>query len=195
MATATLRRPARVVLAMAGAAVFGGLLLVSGAAPASASAGTAARPAATDDMTPMVTCGTYASNKVLTRAQVFARGKSWVDQKVPYSQTACHSNAYGNYRRDCSGFVSMAWGLASSRTTANIRGVTTTISRASLRNGDALWRRSGGINHVALFVQWGPDGKTAYVLEESKPGTVAHVSHWSPSYGNTFTPIRYNNIR
>lgn len=178
----------RVVFALATTAVMG-VLLLAGAMPASASV-----HAASTVMTPMKNCATYPSNKVLTRAQVFARGKSWVTAKVPYSQAGCYSNAYGNYRRDCSGFVSMAWGLTYSRTTADIRGVTTTISRSSLKNGDALWRRDSSVQHMALFVEWGTDG-TAHVLEESRPGTVAHVSHWSSSYYSTFTALRYKNIR
>jgi hypothetical protein len=89
----------------------------------------------------------------------------------------------------------MAWGLTYSRTTADIRGVTTTIAKSALKNGDALWRRDSSVQHMALFVQWGPDGKTAYVMEESKPGTVAHVSHWSASYYASYTALRYKNIR
>src|SRR4051794_36736932 len=48
-------------------------------------------------------------NLKLKRSTIKKRGWSWVKAKVPYSQTSYHCNGYGNYRQDCSGFVSMAW--------------------------------------------------------------------------------------
>ncbi|KAL0217345.1 hypothetical protein RCL1_007926 [Eukaryota sp. TZLM3-RCL] len=40
----------------------------------------------------------------MTRKTVLARGKRWVDLGVSYSQTS----TFEGYRKDCSGFVSMA---------------------------------------------------------------------------------------
>lgn len=37
-----------------------------------------------------------------------ARGQKWVDKNVPYNQ----NKTYDGYRTDCSGFVSMCWGVA-----------------------------------------------------------------------------------
>jgi hypothetical protein len=41
---------------------------------------------------------------IITRAQILARAQTWVDAKVPYSQSAYRDG----YRTDCSGYVSMA---------------------------------------------------------------------------------------
>lgn len=40
-----------------------------------------------------------------SRSSILARGQVWVDKNVPYNKT------YDGYRSDCSGFVSMCWGL------------------------------------------------------------------------------------
>ncbi|GAA1685649.1 NlpC/P60 family protein [Fodinicola feengrottensis] len=141
---------------------------------------------------PTKMCGKYSSNQRLSRGQVISRAQSWLN-KVPYNQNACYSNSNGNYRTDCSGYVSMAWGLSYSRTTADIRGVTNNISRGSLAPGDALWHRSGGFNHVALFVKWGNGGQ-AWVYEEYNTGHKAEQRLWKASQVNSFTPIRYGNI-
>lgn len=55
------------------------------------------------------------------REEIVARGQDWVNRRVSYSQVETE----GGYRKDCSGFVSMCWGL-------NKPGATTfTISRIS----------------------------------------------------------------
>jgi cell wall-associated NlpC family hydrolase len=78
----------------------------------------------------------------ITRAEVISRAKNWWDRKVPYSQTAYawDVNKGKKYRTDCSGFVSMAWKLTSSRTTSTLDGVATRISWANLKPGDMILR-------------------------------------------------------
>src|SRR5438105_14469861 len=49
------------------------------------------------------------------RRSALDRGLRWFDEKVPYSQSRSHDG----YRTDCSGFVSMAWQLGTSYTTAD----------------------------------------------------------------------------
>jgi cell wall-associated NlpC family hydrolase len=124
---------------------------------------------------------------------VVDRGKSWLG-KVDYSQKKWHCNQYGSYRQDCSGYVSMMWGLSYSRTTADIRGVTYDIGRGNLQPGDALWHRRNGFNHVALFVGWANGNGEAWVYEEYDYGHKAEQRKWSASKVNMFTPIRYRNI-
>jgi len=125
------------------------MLLMAAAAPANASTGSAA-------VAPTKACGVYSIDKTLTRAQVITRAKSWVGPRVQYDPNGCHTNAYGSYRTDAFGFVSMAWGLLNSRTAGDIRKVTTIVSRATLKPGDALWRGTGSTAHIALFVKWEP---------------------------------------
>jgi VCBS repeat protein len=160
-------------------------------------------PAASADAEPPVTpegqagvlfnCATYASNQTLSRSQVLLRSQSWIDARVPYSQSACHTNQYGSYRTDCSGFVSMAWGLRVSYTTSDIHLVSHTIPRSELRPGDAL---NDPGSHIALFLRWEDAAHTRPVVrEQAGPNgspTVERV--WSEGTASQYTPIRYNNI-
>jgi hypothetical protein len=97
-----------------------------------------------------------------------------------------------SYRTDCSGFVSMTWGLPSSYTTDTLPQVTHPINEADLLPGDALLR-SG--DHVALFLSWANNARTsAVVREESEPGKPALQTTWSAAAIAQFTPVRYNGI-
>lgn len=102
----------------------------------------------------------------ITRTQVIARANSWVKRHVIYSQ----SSYYAGYRRDCSGFVSMAWRLRTSYTSATIAEVAHRISIAKLLPGDAV-RRPG---HVEIFDGWkNRRARTYFALEESTWGVPA----------------------
>ncbi|GAB3922932.1 hypothetical protein GCM10029976_012420 [Kribbella albertanoniae] len=139
-------------------------------------------------------CDTYDSNKPMTRSAALVRAQSWIDARVPYSQAACHTNGYGSYRTDCSGFVSMAWGLLRSYTTAEMYMVSHTIARADLQPGDALNRPN---DHVALFLRWADAARTQPVVREQAgpDGAPTREVTWPASKANTYTPIRYNNIQ
>jgi hypothetical protein len=102
----------------------------------------------------------------ITRAQVLKRANHWIKKKVQYSQ----SSYYQGYRRDCSGFVSMAWKLKSSYTSSSIRSKAKTISWRKLKPGDAV-RRTG---HVEIFGGWKNKSRRQYwALEESTWGKPA----------------------
>jgi len=107
-----------------------------------------------------------ATAHAITRPEVIKRANHWIKKRVPYSQ----SGYYQGYRRDCSGFVSMAWKLKSSYTSSSIRSKAHRISVNSLRPGDAV-RRSG---HVEIFGGWKSKRKRQYwALEESQSGKPA----------------------
>jgi len=109
----------------------------------------------------------------ITRTEVISRAQHWVKKRVPYSQ----SGFYGGYRRDCSGMVSMAWGLKTSYTSSTIRSAARRIPKRSLRPGDAV-RYPG---HVAIFAGWKNKRKgTYYALEQPGWGGRAHkkVKKW-----------------
>ncbi len=129
----------------------------------------------------------------MPRSQALIRAQSWIDARVPYSQSACHNNQYGSYRTDCSGMVSMAWGLRQSYTTSDIHLVSHTIARADLQPGDAL-NKPG--SHMGLFVGWADAAKTRPIVREhtGPTGTPPEQNVWSVERANTFTPIRYDNI-
>jgi hypothetical protein len=102
------------------------------------------------------------------RKTVVDRAFTWWDAQVPYSQ----SKYYRGYRTDCSGFISMAWQLGTSYTTANfVSGGGESFllgSYNSLQPGDALVRRSNGAGHIVMFLGWNNSAKTsACVIEQT----------------------------
>lgn len=121
----------------------------------------------------------------ITRTDVLTRAHHWVVKKVRYSQHA----DFGGYRRDCSGFVSMAWKLSRSYTSRSIHAVAKRVPLSKLRPGDAIHTPG----HVALFVQWANKAHTRYVaMEESRPGRPA--MHHVRSLGRHATGLRYRRI-
>jgi cell wall-associated NlpC family hydrolase len=115
----------------------------------------------------------------ITRAQILAaadderravieRALRWFDRGVPYSQ----ARSFEGYRTDCSGFVSMCWGLDMSYSTADFAsgGAESYAleSYAMLRPGDALVRRRTSRGHMVLFLGWNDESKTsACVIEQN----------------------------
>ncbi|WP_232376486.1 C40 family peptidase [Amycolatopsis aidingensis] len=136
-----------------------------------------------------------SSDLELTRDDILERGKSWIDERVPYSQSSWHTNRFGTYRQDCSGYVSMAWGLHQVRWTGNIMEVAHRIDKQDLLPGDALWLHGSSTQHMALFVRWADSARTrAVVWEEYRTGTVASERTWSASRTSRFNAIRYDNV-
>jgi hypothetical protein len=121
----------------------------------------------------------------ITRAEVLARAHSWVAKRVIYSQ----HRSYGGYRRDCSGFVSMAWHLRRSYTSRSIRAVARRVPLSKLRPGDAVHTPG----HVAIFVRWKNRAKRTYVaMEESRWGRPA--MHHVRRLGRGARALRYVRI-
>ncbi|MEU7527631.1 hypothetical protein AB0A74_17985 [Saccharothrix sp. NPDC042600] len=100
----------------------------------------------------------------ITRAEVLKRAKYWWDKKVPYSMKGYYRDINGGkkYRTDCSGFVSMAWKLTSSRTTYTLPEVSKPISWAALKPGDIVLSKG----HVKLFEKWANADKTVMWIYE-----------------------------
>ena len=127
--------------------------------------------------------------------QMLERARSWVAADVGYSGSNYFTNEYGTYRTDCSGYVSMAWGLGSSYTTVTLPEVSYPIAKDALEPGDILNNPLPGTSgHVVLFAGWADDARTEYYAYEESPSGGAHLSqipypYW-PGYG-TFIPRRY----
>lgn len=147
---------------------------------------------AADDPGALIACGTTADDRTTSRTEALTRSQSWLDAQVPYSQRACHENEHGSYRTDCSGYVSLAWGLTHSRTTSTLRDVATEVPRADLRPGDALLASY----HAALFVRWADDAKSEPVVrEQTGPDGAPPVERkWSAQTANAYTPVRYYKV-
>lgn len=121
----------------------------------------------------------------ITRDNVLSRAQSWVKKKVRYSQ----SSYFAGYRRDCSGFVSMAWRAGRSYTSSTIRSIAKRIPISHLKPGDAVHTPG----HVAIFVRWKNKARGIYVaMEETSWGRPAarHVR----KLGRNATALRYRAI-
>jgi hypothetical protein len=107
----------------------------------------------------------------ISRYQIIERARSWLSPAVAYSQKAFHQNMYGCYRADCSGYVSMAWGLPGKPPNRNggldtlgLAAVSREIGEEDLKPGDALLRAEGTnlTRHVVIFAAWTSREHTAY---------------------------------
>ncbi|MFB7472475.1 peptidoglycan-binding protein [Kitasatospora sp. NPDC056184] len=205
----SVRRRAAVLMAAVGTALGGG---AAGAATAvAAPAPTPGGPAVPRDGTPQgEVSGLYgespsarsfaaprATTTPVTRAQIIERAQRWVDQKVPYSMSRYWSDGY---RQDCSGFVSMAWGLGSSQTTWTLPDFAERITKADLQPGDVLIYNNPASpqsgSHVTIFGGWTDSSRTRYVAyEQTSPSTLKRstpYAYWNNSA--SYVPYRYKGL-
>src|SRR5947209_17680627 len=91
---------------------------------------------------------------VLTRAATWLT--AWGGGPVPYLSSADPTTWFGGYRRDCSGYASMALGLAGpGLNTGGLAARSTPIPKAELRPGDLLIDPApNGAGHVLIFDRW-----------------------------------------
>jgi hypothetical protein len=124
----------------------------------------------------------------IPRDATLARGMSWINVEVSYSQ----ARYYGGYRTDCSGFVSMCWATRGSYNTKTLHDVAHPISVNELLPGDALLRAG---YHVRLFAGWIDEAHTRYVAyEETSPGAVQTIKYIASDLADGYIPYRYNGI-
>ncbi len=183
-----------------------------------------ATPVATAD--PVTACSAWADcNKIgghISRDTVINRAMKWVNAGYGYSQSPADAvngtgaNPAQKWRRDCSGFVSMAWRLSGTApnyglNTASLPSVSTEIAYTALQDGDILDDPTGGNGydpHVIIFDGWvGATGGDFYMIEENPAygGAVRHKAsavHYlevqgikgRDDAGNHFVPRRYDYI-
>ncbi|MBS2534917.1 C40 family peptidase [Catenulispora sp. NF23] len=91
----------------------------------------------------------------ISRGEIIARAQYWVDnQPGPYDQSGWSPGPGGdhNYRRDCSGYVDMAWHLNADPATEGLWDTfTVPIDRSDLRPGDILINYT---EHTFIFDHW-----------------------------------------
>ncbi|WP_225831868.1 peptidoglycan-binding protein [Streptomyces sp. NK08204] len=132
-----------------------------------------------------------------TRADIIKRAKVWVAARVPYSADAYWSDGY---RQDCSGFVSMAWGLPGNEWTGTLGQFGDRIAKGDLRPGDILLRhnpddpRHG--SHVVVFGGWTDHTHTSYTAYEQTPPRTRRQATPYPywSHADTYVPYRYKGV-
>jgi hypothetical protein len=160
-----------------------------------------------DTATSTGTIGPAAPGDAITVSQVLERAQDWINNAVPYSQTEGweDSAAGGPYRMDCSGFVSMAWGLQDSLVTSTLPGVANLIDpnitdETNLDPGDALDYTA---DHVVLFDSWADISSGAFYYDaEHTYGQVANQTEGNV-YASTlegypisdFEDLRYGKIK
>ncbi|MCF2528028.1 peptidoglycan-binding protein [Yinghuangia soli] len=146
-------------------------------------------------VTPAVAPGLNALTTV-TRQQILERARTWSDIVVPYSQSAYR----GGYRTDCSGFVSMAWGLSENAWTGNLANYAYPIAKSDLKPGDILlfhnYANPVRGSHVVIFERWTDSSRTGYVgYEQTQPGTKHRTIPYAYfNYASSYKPYRYKNI-
>lgn len=135
------------------------------------------------------------------RQEMIKRGNNWVERGVPYSQEAYTTDPNGKmYRTDCSGFVSMAWGLDQSYSTVTLPNVAHPISKDELQPGDILLKggpgTAGDAGHVVMFNGWANESHTEYYLLEQAGGQGAISRKVSYPYGgdSSYVPYRKNGM-
>jgi hypothetical protein len=138
----------------------------------------------------------------ISRGTVLARARHWLRLNVPYNQEAAayDVNKGRKFRTDCSGFVSMTWGLTYSRNTETLKYVSKPVAWGKLKPGDMVLKGTGpwAAQHVKLFEKWANKKHTAMWIIEAG-ATATDMNHktvtvaWLKS--NSYQPRKYNNIR
>lgn len=132
-----------------------------------------------------------------TRAEIINRAKTWIAAQVPYSMNAYWSDGY---RQDCSGFVSMAWGLPGNEWTGSLDQYGVRISKDELEPGDILLFHNLANpekgSHVVIFGGWTDYTHTYYIALEETPSHARRQStpyaYWSHS--DSYVPYRYKGV-
>ncbi|MEU1183037.1 peptidoglycan-binding protein [Streptomyces sp. NPDC005820] len=156
-----------------------------GKAPLHGPGGRPAQPAAT------------VRTPATTRAEIIRRAKEWVAAQVPYSMSAYWSDGY---RQDCSGFVSMAWGLPGNEWTGTLGQYGTRISKEELQPGDILLFHNPADpqkgSHVVIFGGWTDYTHTYYLAYEQARPTARRqatpYAYWS--HADRYVPYRYKGL-
>ncbi|GAB2464479.1 NlpC/P60 family protein [Jatrophihabitans fulvus] len=148
----------------------------------------------------------------VTRSEVAARARQWLgDPAIRYSMTSGHAGpgGWGWYRRDCSGFVSMALRLpddGGGASTVGLADVVVGIPASRLRPYDLIGRlgpgSAGANGHVQLFLGWADRRHTRVrVIEQGGLGTPRAWPHvasyrWPERMndGSVLRPYRYVRI-
>jgi hypothetical protein len=132
-------------------------------------------------------------------AGVFQRAQWWLTAwsggPVPYLSSGDSADWFRGYRRDCSGYVSMALGLPGpGLNTLGLANRSTVITKTELRPGDLLINTAPDLaGHVVIFERWTDTSMTRYYgYEQSGDGGTHHRAIPYPYFGDyPLTPYRF----
>lgn len=137
---------------------------------------------------------------IITRDEVMDRARNWFLRDIPYSfdVDARASDIEGNhlYRRDCSGFVSMAWHTSTQyggHSTRSIPDIAPRISWDDLKPGDVV---NWADHHCMIYHMRGDSGKI-WIYDLVDPETDMRHDQVSTARLKDlgYIPRRYRNIR
>jgi hypothetical protein len=121
---------------------------------------------------------------------VLARAATWLTAwgggPVPYLSSSDPATWFHGYRRDCSGYASMALGLhGPGLTAAGLAARASPIPKADLRAGDLLINPAPDLaGHVVIFDHWTDATMTSYMgYEQSGDGGTHHRVIPYPYFG------------
>lgn len=138
----------------------------------------------------------------ISRDNVMARARDWYDRGIEYSFDA-DARAWDNdhdhlYRRDCSGFVSMAWhSWAPGHSTRSLDEIAHPVYWSSLLPGDAVNKDAAYPNgHVRLFEKWSTTAGAMRVYELTSDGMKMRAATYyvEDLKDAGYSPLRYNKI-
>jgi hypothetical protein len=152
-------------------------------------------PAGSPATSPSGTAGCGDGLAVLARAATWLT--AWDGGPVPYLSSSEPADWLHGYRRDCSGYVSMALGLPGpGLSTADLAARATPIQKADLRAGDLLINPAPDLaGHVVIFDDWTDATMTSYTgFEQSGDGGTHHRVIPYPYFDNyAMSPYRWTN--
>jgi peptidoglycan hydrolase-like protein with peptidoglycan-binding domain len=133
-----------------------------------------------------------------SRADIIRRARAWVAEKVPYSMTGYWSDGY---RQDCSGFVSMAWGLPGNEWTGTLHEYGERIGKDDLEPGDILLFHNTDDpengSHVVIFGGWTDHTRSSYTAyEATRPYArrqATPYAYWAHS--DQYVAYRYKGLK
>jgi hypothetical protein len=144
-------------------------------------------PQATASATASVVGSCASGEAVLARAAAWLT--AWNGGPVPYVSSADPTTWFQGYRRDCSGYASMALGLPGpGLDTAGLAARATPIPKTGLQAGDLLINPGQDlVGHVVIFERWVDAGMTRYLgYEQAGDGGAHHRVIPYPYFGNYF---------
>ncbi|MGP3691558.1 peptidoglycan-binding protein [Streptomyces sp. IBSNAI002] len=191
-------RRAAALVVLGGVSITGLATAEAQAAPAVQNAPTAVSGLQTALQVQTVASKSLAHSASVTRSEIIQRAQSWVDARVPYSMSGTWNDGY---RRDCSGFVSMAWKLGSNEWTGSLANFADRISKNDLKPGDMLLFHNkadpGKGSHVVIFGGWANSSRSKYIAYE-QAGSTGAVKRTNPyayySNSGSYVPYRYKNV-
>jgi hypothetical protein len=142
------------------------------------------KPSATLSATASADAACAAGEAVLARAATWLT--AWNGKPVPYLSSADPATWFQGYRRDCSGYASMALGLPGpGLDSARLAARGTPIPKTDLQAGDLLINPAPDLaGHVVIFDHWTDPTMTSYVgYEQAGDGGTWHRTIPYPYFG------------